>query len=65
MKDLEYIGDGRFLAGIPDTDLGVDDIAALAAQRGVAAADLFERLTKSGLYQPKKPSSKPSAPAES
>lgn len=62
MKDLIYVGDGRFLTGIPDTDLTAAEIAALADQRHTTAADLFKALVGSGLYSPKQPA-KP-APAE-
>lgn len=58
MKDLIYVGAGRFLVGIPATDLTVDQVAELAEQRGLSAAELLALLSRSGIY-----SVKPSKPA--
>lgn len=55
-EGLTYVGDGRFLPGIPATDLSEDDIKAL----GVKANDLLA----SGLYEEAKPA-KPATPAKS
>lgn len=60
MNDLVYVGP-RHLVGIPATDLTAAEVAALAEQRGVAAAELRSILVRSGLYSPKPPSK---APAE-
>lgn len=53
MKQLAYIGDGRFTHGIPDTDLSADDIAALAEAKGKKPAELTKELVESGLYKAK------------
>lgn len=47
---LTYTGDGRFLVGIPATDLTDDEIGILAAKRGVTPAQLRKTLIESGLY---------------
>lgn len=62
MSDLRYVGEGRALVGIPTTDLTAAEVAALAEQRGVDAAEFGALLVRSGIYSAKPPS-KPSAPA--
>lgn len=57
MTQLRYVGDGRFVVGIPTTDLTVAEVAVLAEQLGVAVAELERTLVESGLYQAKPPKS--------
>lgn len=45
MSDLEYIGDGAYLVGVPARDIAEAEVAAL----GLDA----EELLRSGLYQEK------------
>ena len=52
MKGLTYIGRGRFVVGIPATDLTAADIAALARDRGESTNSLRARLIASGCYIP-------------
>lgn len=47
---MRYVGKGRFIVGIPAEDLTDEDIAKLAAKRGVKPADLRKQLEESGLY---------------
>lgn len=54
MIDLTYIGKGRFLVGIPATDLPAYSLATLAARRGESVVELQRRLMASGLYTRKK-----------
>lgn len=50
MKGLTYIGRGRFVVGIPATDLTAGQIANLARKRGESPANLRTRLIASGCY---------------
>ena len=50
MKGLTYIGRGRFIVGIPATDLTAAQLAALAAKRGESIVKLRARLIASGCY---------------
>lgn len=52
MRGLVYIGDGRFLPGIPATDLSAAQIAAIARDRGQTPGYLRAWLVTSGLYAP-------------
>jgi len=52
MRGLVYVGGGRFLPGIPATDLTVAQLANLAGKRGETIATLRARLVASGLYAP-------------
>lgn len=52
MKGLTYIGRGRFIVGIPATDLTAGQIAVLAAKRGESTNELRRRLIASGCYTP-------------
>ena len=63
MSDLKYVGEGRHLVGIPTLNLTAAEVAVLAEQRGVAAAELRAVLVRSGLYKATPPP-KPSALAE-
>lgn len=54
MNDLTYIGQGRFLVGIPATDLPRYSLATLAARRGESVVDLQRQLLASGLYVKRK-----------
>lgn len=54
MKGLVYTGDGRFLPGVPATDLTDGAIAAIARKRGLSSTVLRARLIASGLYAPVK-----------
>lgn len=47
---MKYVGHGRFVVGIPATDLDADQLAALAKQRGVTPEKLRKDLIASGLY---------------
>lgn len=49
--DIAYIGKGRFMVGIPDTDLTTADVAALAKSRHTTPAQLRKQLIESGLYR--------------
>lgn len=51
---LRYSGDGRYLIGIPDTDLTDEDIKALAEKRGQTPAQLRKSLLDSDLYTEEK-----------
>ena len=51
-SDLVYVGDGRFLPGIPTTDLDGGRIAVIARKRGLTVAAMRARLVASGLYAP-------------
>jgi len=52
MKGLTYIGRGRFIVGIPATDLTAAQVAALARKRGEQPSALRARLIASGCYIP-------------
>ena len=54
MNDFRYVGQGRFLVGIPATDIPRYSLPTLAARRGENVADLQRRLMASGLYMRKK-----------
>lgn len=56
--DLIYVGDGRYLNGVPATDLSTASIAALAEKRGVKPDSLRASLLASGLYAESKPKEK-------
>jgi hypothetical protein len=47
---LYYAGDGRFLIGIPTTDLTPDELEATAARLNVTAAQLRKKAVDSGIY---------------
>ena len=47
-------GDGRYLIGIPDTDLEDEDVKRLAEDRGITPAAFRKELLESGLYSEKK-----------
>lgn len=51
-SDLRYVGDGRFLPGIPADDLDAGQLAAIARKRGLSPSVLRARLIASGLYAP-------------
>lgn len=53
--DLDYIGDGRFLIGIPADRLSALDLAVYAERRGKTEAALRKELVESGLYAETKP----------
>lgn len=48
--ELTYVGNGRFLVGIPATDLTHMSLATLAETRGVKPDTLRAKLLASGLY---------------
>jgi len=54
MNDLIYVGKGKFLVGIPATDLPRYSLSTLAARSGESVVDLQRRLLASGLYRRKK-----------
>jgi hypothetical protein len=47
---MKYIGNDRFIPGIPARDLTDDDLTQLAAKRGKTPTQLRKELTDSGLY---------------
>ena len=49
---VAYVGDGRFLPGIPTTELNAGQIAVIARKRGLTSAAMRARLVASGLYAP-------------
>ena len=50
MSALVYVGDGRFLPGIPAADLTADQVAVIARKRGLSFTAMRARLVASGLY---------------
>ena len=52
--DLRYIGKGRFLVGVPATDIPHPSLVTLATRRGESVIELQRRLLASGLYVKKK-----------
>lgn len=54
MNDLIYIGQGRFLVGVPAIDLPRYSLATLAARCGESVVELQRRLLASGLYVKRK-----------
>lgn len=53
--DLDYVGEGRFLIGIPAGRLSELDLAVHAERRGKTESALRKELVDSGLYAERKP----------
>jgi hypothetical protein len=53
--DLDYVGNGRFLIGIPADRLTELDLAIYAERRGKTETTLRKELVDSGLYAESKP----------
>jgi hypothetical protein len=58
MKGLTYIGQGRFVVGVPAIDLTAGQVAEIARRRGLTTNQLRSRLVASGCYAEARQSSR-------
>lgn len=55
---LTYVGDGKYIMGVPAQDLSDAEITRLAESFGKTESDYIEELLGSGIYKKPKSSSK-------
>ncbi|MEO0595067.1 MAG: hypothetical protein AAF126_03055 [Chloroflexota bacterium] len=47
---LKYVGDGKYIMGIPARDLSDDEIDSLRKERGQTKTQFIKEITRGGLY---------------